>query len=414
MKIERVGLGYRWDIVDQGVAIMADRIVESRGDMSAEVIVQRSPEGHVMQGRMNLSSMTVRKSTATLLNGKAPGTDWLDLLERFCKAVISNERQVAPITDIGDRPLRGRPDWLLDPILINKTPTILFGAGGIGKSTITAAIALSVATGVSMLEGWVVQKPRNVLVLDWESDADDWNDLFQLLRAGMGASDPRVAYMACSASLPSMLHRVSEIVSERDIGLIIVDSVGLATPSSRDGSDANESALKLFSALRTIGTTSLLIDHISKSQLDNETTASPYGSIYKSNSARSTYELRQVSENDDGSRTVALYHRKANRTAKQKPVGISIHRDDQHIFMERAELPMELEHGRAVDRDGRPLTGWQRLWESLDRDILKTRQQLSEETGITAGMVGTYLNRELKDRVRSVGEAREERRWGRL
>ena len=55
MKLERVGLGYRWDIVSEGVRILADRITESRGDMSAEVTVQRSPEGHVMRARVNLS-----------------------------------------------------------------------------------------------------------------------------------------------------------------------------------------------------------------------------------------------------------------------------------------------------------------------------------------------------------------------
>ena len=65
MKLERVGLGYRWDIVNEGVRIVADRITESRGDMSAEVTVQRSPEGHVMRARVNLSSMTARKVIQT-------------------------------------------------------------------------------------------------------------------------------------------------------------------------------------------------------------------------------------------------------------------------------------------------------------------------------------------------------------
>lgn len=415
MKLERVGLGYRWDIVSEGVRILADRITESRGDMSAEVTVQRSPEGNVMRGRVNLSSMTARKSTASYCRERAPNTDWQDLLERFAVAVIDHEREGSPIEKVGNRPLRGKPSWLLDPMLVEGTATILYGEGGIGKSTMTAAIAVSVATGQPLLEGWAVPKARKVLVLDWESDSDDWNDLFQLLRAGMAADDPDILYMSCAGALPGMLHRLSAVVSEQDIGLVVVDSVGLATPSSREGSDANESALRLFSALRTLGVTSLLIDHVSKAQVANETSVQgPYGSVYKTNSARSVYELRQASADDDASRTVVLHHRKANRTARQQPVGIRITRDDVHIHLERTELPHVSQFGRSSDREGRPLTGSQRLWEALDADVLKSRQQLSEETGIATKMVGVYLNRELKDRVRSVGQAGDERLWGRV
>ena len=411
MKLERVGLGYRWDIVKEGVRISADRISESRGDMSAEVTVQRSPEGHVMRARVNLSSMTARKGAATFCNGRAPNTDWQDIWERFAVAVIDHEREGAPLEKVGDRPLRGKPTWLLDPMLVEGTATILYGEGGIGKSTMTAAIAVSVATGSPLLEGWAVPKARKVLVLDWESDSDDWNDLFQLLRAGMAAPDPGILYMSCAGALPGMLHRLSAIVSEQEIGLVVVDSVGLATPSSREGSDANESALRLFSALRTLGVTSLLIDHVSKAQVASETSVQgPYGSVYKTNSARSVYELRQATSDDDGSRTVVLHHRKANRTARQQPVGIRIERDDQHIHLERVELPQEPQFGREEEK----VRASEMVLRVLEGGREMSAEDIAEATGLKPPYIRKIITRELRGVVQNVGEAGLSSRYRRL
>lgn len=411
MKLERVGLGYRWDIVKEGVALLADRITESRGDTSAEVTVHRSPEGHVMRARVNLSSMAARKSTAAFCRERAPDTDWQDLFERFAVAVIDHEREGSPLRQIGHLPMRGKPTWTLDPILVEGTATILYGEGGIGKSTMTAAIAVSVATGVPLLEGWAVPKARNVLVLDWESDEADWNDLFQLIRAGMAAPEPKILYMSCAGAMPSMLHRLSAIVSERDIGLIVVDSVGLATPSSREGSDANESALKLFSALRTLGVTSLLIDHVSKSQVANETSvAGPYGSVYKTNSARSVYELRQASADDDGSRTLVLHHRKSNRTARQRPLGIRVTRDENHIFLERTELPQEPQFGREEEK----VRASEMVLRVLEGGREMSADDIADATGLKSAYIRKIIGRELRGSVENIGEPGLASRYRRL
>ena len=83
----------------------------------------------------------------------------------------------APSTATGRRPLRPQPPSLLRPMLYVGKPTILFGQGGVGKSSaIAAAIVVSVRTGVAALDAWEVVDSGEVLVLDWEGDADDWND----------------------------------------------------------------------------------------------------------------------------------------------------------------------------------------------------------------------------------------------
>ena len=404
MKVERVGLGYRADIVEEGIAIGIDRLTEARGEMTGEVTVQRAPEGHIMRSRLNLTSSSARKQAANFCRERSPGADWVELFERFAVGVLDQERDGAPARLIGDLPLRPGIDWLLEPILIRGTATMLYGEGGVGKSTMTAAIALSVACGRSIMDGWSVKSQTPVLVIDWESDSDDWNDLFQLLRAGMGYEPPAVHYMEGKGSLPGMIHRVAREIDRTGAGLVIIDSVGLATPASREGSDANDSALRLFAALRTLGVTSLLIDHVSKAQVASDSSAQgPYGSVYKTNSARSVYELRAGPETEDGARTIIMHHRKANRTRRQEPVAIRVTRDDRHIHLERTEMPATTPAiGRETDRAS------DRVLAAFEAGRPMSRKELAEASGVSPSQVGVYLSRELSGKVVRVGgEGRE-------
>lgn len=401
MKAERIGLGYRLDIPEEGIAIAVDRLNESRGEMTGEVTVERAPEGHIMKSRVNLSSLSARSTAAKYCATRSPGAEWVDIFERFAISVLAQEREGEPARLIGDLPKRPGIDWLLEPILVRGTATILYGEGGVGKSTMTAAVAMSVACGRPIMEGWIVAKAAPVIVVDWESDSDDWNDLFQLLRAGMGYEPPEVHYLTGTGSLPSMLPKLAALVDRTGAGLIIVDSVGLATPASREGSDANDSALRLFQALRTLGITSLLIDHVSKSQVANDTSVQgPYGSVYKTNSARSVYELRAGEENEDGSRVIVMHHRKANRTRRQDPVAIRITRDDAHIHLERTELPATAPaFGRQV------MSAAEKVWQALSDGRRMTAEDIAEEASIRPESVRKAISRDLSGRVRNVGEA---------
>jgi len=118
----------------------------------------------------------------------------------------------------------------------------------------------------------------------------------------------------------------------RAVGLLIVDSVGLASPAARDGADAAEGALRLFDALRHLRGTKLLLDHVAK--VEGHGPSRPYGSVYKGALARSTYELRAAEQPDeDGSRHLGLFHRKQNTTAGQAPTGIRVYRSDEEVLL---------------------------------------------------------------------------------
>ena len=407
MRVERDGLGYAADIPEEGIRLHIDRLTESRGELTGELTVQRAPDGHLMRARFNLVSQRVRSDTAKFLATRSSGVDWTSLLETFSLRVLDLERRGEPATLIGNRPPRGAPDWLLRPLLLRGVATLIYGEGGTGKSTFTAALAVSVATGVPLLEGWEVTSPCPVLVLDWEADGDDWNDIVAAICAGMNVPQPAIYHLPCGQSLPAQLHRIAREVGDKGAGLVIVDSVGLATPSAREGTDANESALRLFSALRVLGVTSLLIDHVAKSAVGNEGSAmGPYGSIYKTNSARAVYELRAAPEPDpDGSRHLALIHRKGNRTAKQPTQGIKVTRDDQHIYLEAEPV------------DGSPrLASTLSLAERIRRTLLEERRPMTAKELATyleagAAVINTTLIRATSMFVR-VGTDGRENLWG--
>jgi hypothetical protein len=164
----------------------------------------------------------------------------------------------------------------------------------------------------------------------------------------MGAHVPRVVqidYMNCRrrGALYTFAEDVSRLVDEEGYGLVIFDSVGMASGTSSEGSDANESAIRLFAAFGYLGTTVLAVDHVNRNDADTSTKRSrPYGSIYKSNLARATFELRRTRTADGA--VLGLYHTKANDSEEMPPQALRVtHADDGSIAYERLDaLPSEL------------------------------------------------------------------------
>lgn len=325
--VQRDGLGYVLDVPKDGVSIRADRIRESSGEITAELVVERAPDGHILRTRLNLLSATTRSSLAKDLSSRAPGPDWRKLLEVLCLGVVELEREGEPFQMIGRSPVRPEPPYLMRPMLFAGKPTILFGEGGVGKSSaLAAAIAVSVASGQAAVDAWSVVTPGPVLVLDWEGDDGDWNDAVARIAAGMSIPPPLLHYRRMSGSLDGAVNEIAAYCDEHAIVLIVVDSVTWATRSMDRAAGIEEPAKRLFEALRHIGRSSLLIDHKSKAGLrDDESGSNPIGALVKVNAARASYELRRAGEpSADGTRHLALIARKLNPVAPQPPLGIAV------------------------------------------------------------------------------------------
>lgn len=336
---ERQGLGYVASDVSAGVAMSIDRIAQVRGELLGELTVERAPEGHIFIGRFNVSSVGDRRRTAEYLGSRTNNLGWRDTLETFCLDVLRAERAGQPFEEIGQLPPAGGVEFVVWPILPAMRPTIVYGEGGAGKSTLAAAVAVTVAAGTPTIGGWRIGAPRPVLVVDWEADQAEWNDRIAAVAKGIGIKPPAVHYRSGSASLPDQLHEIAQHIAQHDVAVLIVDSVGLALPSRGEGADANEGAVKLFSALRHLGITTLLIDHVAGADMGVERAVTkPYGSVYKFNLARNIFELRASASDADGTRHIGLYHRKSNQTALLPPVGLAVYHGTDELLFEREEL----------------------------------------------------------------------------
>jgi hypothetical protein len=336
--IDKIGLGYR---ARCGVLTLdLSHLRESRGELTGELTVSVG-EHHVSRARLNLSNLSGRVSHARYLAGVPVVSEvpWRDLLERLSLDTLNLHRAGADITELDITGPDPRCRWLLDPVLPLDMPTILFAPGGAGKSTIAAAIGVSVDSGVEVIPGWrPVSAP--VLALDWEDGAGVWTKRTRAIAAGAGVKAPRIRYQPQVRPLPESVDRLAAYVADEAIGLVIVDSVGLASGSARDGGTAEESTLRLFQALRQLDATCLLIDHVRGDDMESDRAISrPYGSVYKTNLARSVYELRRERDGSPGRAELLMVHTKVNDGAKQSPQGLAIVYEDggRVIRFERAE-----------------------------------------------------------------------------
>lgn len=390
MMFGRSGMGYvgAWDR-HGGVQIALDHIRRRSGELHGEIVIEcgaiRTAYGKLHRAAFNVSSTTSRDRLSKTLETRAPGAGdvpWKHLLEEFCTAVLEAERTGAPIVRVGrmeDEPNAGHlVEWLMPR---GKT-TILYAAGGTGKSYLACLIAVAVQMGVDVL-GWRVHR-TNVLYLDWETDAYEIDRRVKRVAKGLGLDDVTIDYRACAGPLDEMAESMSGYVTDHQIGLVIVDSVGMASGGSREG-PAEESALRFFGALRHLGATVLAIDHVTGEDVKSgRPVDKPYGSIYKVNLARSTWELKGTPADPGEDSHMALFHRKTNVGGTLPPLGIRVtHTDDSVAFVREDIQDAGLVKG---------LSHVARITRYLSSGAASV-SAIAEELDISEGVVRVTLNR---------------------
>lgn len=278
---EKRGMNYVGTYADGAVEVRIEKLHRSSGELKGMLAVHANGRP-ILYGSQNLSAPRSREGTARLVAERTRklglALDWSEVMETFCVKVLDAEAQGEPFVTVGTRPKREATPYLLYPMLPRDRATIVFGQGGTGKSFLAAAVAVSVATGLPVVQGWHIGTPGPVLVLDWEADSDEWNDRVAMVAHGIDSHPPLIHYRNCIGSLADQVEDVSRHVAQHGIALVIVDSVGMATPTGREGGDANEGALRLFAALRELRCTALLIDHVTGANVGKETAVEkPYG-----------------------------------------------------------------------------------------------------------------------------------------
>lgn len=318
---EKIGSGYIYKISSNGHNIEArvSRVHETGDRLKAQigVLFDGSP---IFRSNPVLTSVSGTKDFWKKLERYVPksdyGVDWERLVDNLSARITDSHREGESEIVISDIVIPETVQWQIEPMLLKDQPNIIFGPGGSGKSTFALWLAVLMDSGHVDTSHDLTVLDGNVLYLDWETDRIEIGTTVRDLHAGMGLDRKSgILYRRCNQSLAVESDRIKDIVQQRSISMVIVDSLGLATGG---GLEEAESVLQFFNALRWIGVTSLTITHTNKENLI-------YGSIYTTNCGRSIWELNKSGgEGDSKSIDLGLFHRKVNIVGKQKPRAYSI------------------------------------------------------------------------------------------
>ena len=303
---------------EYGVTLKLVKFKEDRNDVHAYVKVDADPHAHpglesshIVFSRQNLSSGQAKRQFAKLLEARLPTPEWESIIEEVFTLSIQKYWQGSPIIKIGKQPRKQEVPYLLYPMIRKNAPCIIYGAGGIGKSYVSLYFAMLIQHDIHV--GSFMPQKTNVLYLDYESGEEDLNDRLAALSKGMDM-EIELDYRYCHQPFSDDVDTISAMVSEGDIGLVIVDAKGAAV-----GGWINEArqTMDLFNSLRSLNVTSIIIDHVSKENSD-----APIGSIYNFNEARNIWEMRGSQNVDSSNMRIGLYHKKTNSGKIHKPFGL--------------------------------------------------------------------------------------------
>lgn len=345
-------MGYRVTADAVQTEIKVTRLKRSSGEIHGDIKVKANIEGIKTIGnerimhmaRFNLSSSTARNSLSKLLESRTPKDrkmDWFDGLEALCQGVMLAEMVGQPYVATGDVPLNGSrpPRHAIDPLAPANVTSLLYGPGGSGKSVLALACAMSILNNHVIVPGFTPGMTGPILYLDWETDVGVINERAQAIAVGAGITTAPITYRRCIRPLAEEAEEIANAVAERGIAYMVIDSAGMAIGGTGERGDANESTLRLFDAIRHIGVTTQVIDHVSKQEMKtaNGKALMPYGSIYKINLARSAWELRNITGESDEANTITLVHAKANDSRLHAPISLEINWEPNRITFAAAE-----------------------------------------------------------------------------
>ena len=281
-------------------------LAQGRDGPRAEVRVSSKLIGHLHQSMLNLMSASSRETFRKALNHRDSEVDWQAHIEQICVLVVEAYRAGDPLTLLEPQLRSAESAYYLNPMIPTGVPTLLYGDGGTGKSYIANAIGRALTLGMPF--AGMQTREATVAYLDWEWDAEEHAD--RLYRLG---SDAVYFYRECSVPLAQQTKALSREFDKHGIDFLIVDSLGYACGGDIRDPDV---VLAFFQALRQLGRTSFVVHHVPKDSKE------PYGSVYIRNSVRSAWYVLRSTLPEQDSFSVALQHGKANRGAKQPPIGL--------------------------------------------------------------------------------------------
>ena len=399
--LEVLGTTYlvRWD---EGVTIRLDRLYEHRDyQLDAEVTITDDQElaPHLL-GPVRTSITKTWRSIIADLDHVSERGDWRQRLTQATVLVLEQYRAGVPIVALGAMEKPAPIALVLPGVVWESLPTLVFGAGGIGKSQMALAWASALHTGTQV--GGIQATQGNVLFLDWEtSDRMTWHRNSGLLKASgvePGAwPDPdhpdsgrtgMVFYRFMTGPVWDSVEFLKGEVARLGIRTVFIDSAG---PACGGEPESAAPTLKFFDALRDISdpadpVASIILAHVTH-EARKGGHSSPFGSIYWINSPRNIFELCVATGQGQDHSDYALHHRKSNTGSLRPPLGFRLTWGqggcsiDELDIRENAKLvaglPLGERVGIAISANGAMSTG--DLAELLDAPARSLTATLSDD-----------------------------------
>jgi hypothetical protein len=323
-----------WGAPDD-VALVFDHLRAERGDVLAELTVLDThgpAEAAMFHARLNLLAARARQDVARALEDRTPaqGLAWPEKLDAACLQVVQAYRAGDPPIRLADIAPPEHAGYVLGSLLLEREPVALFADGGSAKSLIGLAMAGALATG-GTFAGMPAARPMRVGYADWEFSGEEHRQRADRL---FGAPLPELLYVRCSQPIGDEVERLQRIIRDHGLEYLVVDSVGAACGGPPESA---EYALAFFRALRRLEVGSLCLAHVTKADGGDQ---KPFGSVFFSNMARSTWYAKRSSDSDGARLAIGLYHRKANTGPLRAPIGLEVTFDDPFgpITIERADV----------------------------------------------------------------------------
>ncbi len=220
-------------------------------------------------------------------------------------------------------PPKGPRPYIVAGVLFEGFAGAIYGDGGSAKSLLMMHLGQCVARGDKWLGFDTVN--TNVLYLDFELDEDEQSRRAYQVAAGMGYGElpDNCFYISGTGyGTRTVFDHALDVCLENGIEMVIVDSLGYA----QDGdAEASRDVLKFFreveGAFRRESISLLIVDHQSKNGQYKDKTM--FGSVYKSNSVRSVFQV-EPGERGDGCINLTLRHKKVNFGPLLEPFGARV------------------------------------------------------------------------------------------
>lgn len=286
------------------------------------------------------------------------------------------------------------PEYLIRPFIFKGQSTIIFGHGGTAKSFLALFMAVIAATPWLTNPVKAIPPPGGIgtIYLDWETEEGEIRWRLKALRAGCGIPAGRdIIYRRCTRPLADDVEALKKIIADMNIGFLVVDSIAGAC-----GGDLNENkqANGFFSALRDLQCGSLVVTHLAKGMLDKKG-ATPFGSSYFWNWARSIWEIKKSQESGEDNVALGLFHRKANNSKLQYPIGLKLgFISEDEVLQKLIITRVDLADNEELSKD---LSVPLRILKLLSRTALET-EKIAEVLDAKIGTVRVALTRLARSR----------------